>query len=594
MKSLQSLDTERAETCGIAGHRCVRLTLSRARALDLSLMVGVFVVALIPRWILLHQLDIITDESVYVPVGWLDVSLLAHGQIFSSSWLVNFEAPPLPKLFMGLAEGLAGYTQPSLATVQAARVPGAIVSSLTLALLYPLGKPIFGRWAALLGALCLALSPWYSYFGSIAYLDIYAASFVNLAFLTLWYARRRPRLYYLVGVLLGLGFASKYTAALAVPGMLAFLFYRYMVGEKTKLPWRMLGLTALVGLGALYLADPAIWVNPVVRLAESVGFQFGHAEQGHRTFFAGSYGGHVPPGAVFLILLVKISLFVVIPALLLLPWAIFRLIRYWRTPQAEDMPVVFGLCWLGGLLVPFSFLSIVVGTHYMLPLAAPICLMGAYALLRALPWAASRLVSVGSAGAPGAADKAAMGGTRQAIVSAMFQGLRSALAERGQETGYRGRLQMTMQVLILVIAAVALVVPHTVGLIRAPGAEGYTSELFASENGVLQVAYPDYADAVVWLHQHAHQDGKVGLVSLPGALDYWIPARQDLQTRAFPLYPVLPSAVAGYAYLVWPMHLIQRGYPPPSAWQGKTVHAIMGGATIYCFILAWNPANVTP
>lgn len=585
MKSLQSLDTERAETSGIAGRRRFRLTLSWARGVDLALMVGIFVVAFIPRWILLHQLDIITDESVYVPVGWLDVSLLGHGQIFSSGWLVNFEAPPLPKLFMGLAEGLAGYTQPSLATVQAARVPGAILSSLAVALLYPLGKPIFGRWTALLGALCLALSPWYSYFSSIAYLDIYAASFINLAFLTLWYAQRRPRLYYLVGVLLGLGFASKYTAALAVPGMLAFLFYRYRVVEKTKLPWRMLGLTALVGLGALYLADPAIWVNPVVRLAESVGFQFGHAEQGHRTFLAGSYGEHVPLGAVFVILFVKMSIFVFIPALLFLPWAIFRLMRRWHAPQTEDMPVVFGLCWLGGLLIPFSFLSIVVGTHYMLPLAAPVCLVGAYALLRALAWAASRLLRIGRAGTTGA--------TEQTTRCPIFQWLFLAGAERRQETRPR-RLQVAALVLVLLIATAALVVPHTVGLVRAPGAEGYTSEVFTSENGVLQVAYPDYADAVVWLHGHAHQDGKVGLVSLAGALDYWIPARQDLQTRALPLYPVLPDAVAGYAYLVWPMHLIQRGYPPPPAWRDKMVHAIMGGATIYCFILAWNPASVTP
>lgn len=565
MKSSFPIDAPLSALPGTPLPKRLRLRLSRSGWLDLALTVALFLVALVPRWLLLHQLDIVTDESVYVPVGRMDISLLARGQLLSPSWLINYEAPTLPKLFIGVATVLAGYSQPSYAMVQAARVPGALLSALALALLYPLGRPIFGRWPALLGALCLALSPWFSYFSSIAYLDIYAASFVNLAFLTLWYARQRPRLYLLAGSLLGLGFASKYTAALALPGIAVFLFYRYRLVERSRLPWRMLGLGALAGLGALYLADPAIWVNPVVRLAESIGFQFGHAETGHQTFFAGSYGGHVPPGAVFLILLVKMSLFVVIPALLFLPWALWHLARRGRCPRPEDLPVAFGLCWLGGLLLPFSFLSIVVGTHYMLPLAAPICLLGAYTLLRVLGWR-------------------------------LKPRLEAAPPSLPAQAGTSGRLSnpALAQVLVIAVAAVALVLPHALGLVNSPDAEGYTSEAFSSENRVLQVAYPGYADAVVWLHAHAHTPGNVGLVALPHALDYWMLARQDLQTNALPLTPATPDAIAGYTYLVWPMHLIQRGYLPPAAWQGKTVHAIMGGATVYCYILASNPASIGP
>src|SRR5262249_28909934 len=148
------------------------------------------------------------------------------------------------------------------------------------------------------------------------------------------------------------------TAALVLPGMAVFLLYRYRLVERERPPWRMLALGALAGLVTLYVADPPLWVNPVVRLAESIGFQFGHAEHGHNTFFAGSYSGHVPIGAVLLILLVKASVFVVIPALLFLVWALWRLARRRLAQRAEDLPVAFGLCWLGGLLLLFSFLSI--------------------------------------------------------------------------------------------------------------------------------------------------------------------------------------------------------------------------------------------
>lgn len=580
---------------------------------DLALMLLLALVAFVPRWVLLHQLDMVTDEAVYVPVGRLDVSLLAHGRLLAPEWLINYEAPALPKLLMGLAAALGGFVQPSLGMVQAARLPGAVLSALTLALLYPLGRPVFGRWPALLGALCLALSPWYSYFSSIAYLDIYAASFVSLAFVTLWYACQHPRLYLLVGVLLGLGFACKYTAALALPGILAFLWYQTRLGDGTgngqtrlsersggaqkRLPWRMLGLAALAGLAALYVADPPIWVNPVIRLADSIGFQFGHAEQGHRTFFAGSYGGHIPPGAVFLILLIKLSVFVVVPALLFLPWAALRLARLGRQQRAEDLPLAFGLCWLGGLLLPFSFLSIVVGTHYMLPLAAPVCLVGAYTLLRALTWAASRLLRARPAQMPPTEPQPASSQpqpAQHAPANLLATAAEAAGTRLAADSPPMRRLSRPVlaRVVALVLAGVLLVVPHALGLVSVPQAEGYTSELFPSENGWLQVAYPGYADGVEWLQAHARAPGTVGLVSLPDALHYWLAARQDLQSTRLPLRAATPTDVAGDAYLVWPMHLIQRGYPPPPAWQGKVVHAVTGGATTYCLILAWNPQSV--
>jgi hypothetical protein len=43
-----------------------------------------------------------------------------------------------------------------------------------------------------------------------------------------------------------------------------------------------------------------------------------------------------------------------------------------------------------------------------------------------------------------------------------------------------------------------------------------------------------------------------------------------------------------YDYLIWPMHLVQRGYALPPGWSAHIIHIVTGGSTIYCYILS-NP-----
>jgi hypothetical protein len=114
------------------------------------------------------------------------------------------------------------------------------------------------------------------------------------------------------------------------------------------------------------------------------------------------------------------------------------------------------------------------------------------------------------------------------------------------------------------------------------------------------VAYPGYRDGLLWLADHTSaQRSRVGLVGLENALgggNYgtsWYTYNSDLIAR-FQLTEVHPDDYnLSYDYLVWPMHLIQRGYTIPPVWQTRVVHTITGGATIYCYILARNPATIT-
>jgi hypothetical protein len=150
-------------------------------------------------------------------------------------------------------------------------------------------------------------------------------------------------------------------------------------------------------------------------------------------------------------------------------------------------------------------------------------------------------------------------------------------------------------VIVATLLIVALALPHLIGLVTVSDAEGYTSEIFPGENSTLQVAYPGYRDAVQWLASYTNKSAKVGLVvAVSPTLDKvfggqgvsWYDFNKDLPAR-FQLSEAHPGEKSySYDYLVWPMHLVQRGYAIPSQWHAHIIHIIKGGNTIYCFILA--------
>ena len=160
-------------------------------------------------------------------------------------------------------------------------------------------------------------------------------------------------------------------------------------------------------------------------------------------------------------------------------------------------------------------------------------------------------------------------------------------------TGYKPRFN-PLAALVLVLLAALLVTPHLVGLSTIYAAEGYTSEFFPGENTVLQVAYPGYREAVQWLaaHTKGNEMVKVGLIANAGTLSVdrdgvgWFIYNSDLPAR-FKLVEAHPEDTSfPYNYLVWPMHLGQRGDALPEPWRSHIVHVIIGGNTIYCYIMA--------
>ncbi|HET9980376.1 MAG TPA: glycosyltransferase family 39 protein [Ktedonobacterales bacterium] len=552
--------------------------------------VMLFVVAFIPRWSLAHTLDLVTDESTYIRIGRLDYTLLTTGHLTNPKWMINFEAPSLPKLLMGFGSLWAQQNRSPGDWLIGARIPGVILGALFIVLIYWLSRPIFGKLPALFGALALALSPWVAYFSAIAYLDSYLLGFVTLAILLTWHAARHPWLFVLVGVLLGLAFDSKYTAAFAVLPIGAYLAYYYAFRVHRRPP-RQIWLIPLMTLLAIYVADPAVWASPLDRLWDGIAFQWNHAARGHSVYLNGRVWDHVPPGEVVFILVAKMSLFICIPALLALPWALVRIIRARGAPNGRDERAAFAFFWLFGMLIPFGMLNIVVGTHYMLPLAPAVTCIGAWALLGACRWLGPRLITWGERSV--AAIRARTG-------SVVAGASRTAEAAPRWPAGLRAfftqtRARRLAAFALLLAACLAMTIPPLNGLLTVSQAEGYTSEWLDGENSSLQVAYPGYADGTQWVTDHTEGWVTVSLIGTPGSMDYWMMTRQYLYPERIRLdisNVILgeqyqpPSVPRGRPhYLIWPAHLIQREFPTLPNWRSKVVATIKGGSTIYCYII---------
>jgi 4-amino-4-deoxy-L-arabinose transferase-like glycosyltransferase len=542
------------------------------------------VIAFIPRLLLALQLDVYTDEPIYVAAGNGYFLLLKQLNITSSNWLYNNEHPAFAKLLMGMFIYVARHLH-TTNTLFPARLISVLLGTGLVVGIYALGRAPFGRTVALLAALSLAFSPWVAYFSGLAMLDMTMTALITLAYLLLWHAIRHPRLYALSGILIGLAGASKYPAALIVPAIFAFPIYYYAVlrrklspEQRPPLPWRWWLLSLCLIPVSFFLADPPIWLDPLHRLLKSLAFSLGHADAGHVTFWAGQVYTHVPPWMILYVLFAKVSAFVTLPALFFILFAVIQLGRFHFTrarsgthnAQGDSDAInaiastAFLFFWLVDALLLFSQLTILVGTHYYLPVAPPLFLAGACGLTLVVRFLAPRFLPV-RGDAPSAAGS-----------------VRSPLARLNWRAGA-----------LFALLALALVGPHLLGLVTIPDADGYTSEFFHGENSSLEVMYAGYHDADEWLMAHSKTGGTVGIVG-GSATVLWYIANPKVVGKFQFLVTTYGRKSYDYDYLVWPMNLLQRKWGPPADWKAHIVHQIMGGDTIYCVIMARNPSSLLP
>jgi hypothetical protein len=103
-----------------------------------------------------------------------------------------------------------------------ARITTAIIGTLSVLLVYQVGRRFFGKAVGVIAAAVLAVSVLHASYSHVAITDVPQTFFILAAYVPIHsvIVRSRPRDYALAGALIGLGVATKYLPALMVPTLL--------------------------------------------------------------------------------------------------------------------------------------------------------------------------------------------------------------------------------------------------------------------------------------------------------------------------------------------------------------------------------------
>src|SRR5580765_2734167 len=97
---------------------------------ELMITVMLALATLIPRLLLANQLDMVTDEIVYIHAGQIYQPLLQQLQFWSTSWQYNYEHPPVAKLLIGFSITINTALGHPLSDLFAGRLPSVLSSML--------------------------------------------------------------------------------------------------------------------------------------------------------------------------------------------------------------------------------------------------------------------------------------------------------------------------------------------------------------------------------------------------------------------------------------------------------------------------------
>jgi hypothetical protein len=236
-----------------------------------------------------------------------DMWLIAIGVGFK--YLIQLLTGTHPVEFLAFLRQATPPRYPNADFLIAARLPFALVTSISVVLIYILVRKLFGGPVAWLGAGLLALDPFYIYHSRVVTPDGLLASFMTLSILSfiVYLVCERSR-YYVVfsGLAAGLALLTKTPAVLLVP-MVVLLTVATGLWEIRKLdrPWsqtilRSLGdLVIWGGLALLifFCLWPIMWVAPVDTILRMAIKITDTTSGGWHQFFMGRYTKD--PGLLF-------------------------------------------------------------------------------------------------------------------------------------------------------------------------------------------------------------------------------------------------------------------------------------------------------
>lgn len=203
----------------------------RERVCDFIIVSVLFVFSILLRVHNYTELSAYPDELHY---SFYSFSILAH----NGSWPLVFmlSQPPLVPYLLAMVTYLFGGSLEVLRTVS------ILFSSMTVVVVYFLGKELFNRKVGVLSAILLCFCSYHILYGKILMLESTIIFFIFLSLYFFWKAQNEGKLRYAIaaGIFLGLANDTKYIGLLLYPVIILFVLW-------TKRRWEFIfGLKELM------------------------------------------------------------------------------------------------------------------------------------------------------------------------------------------------------------------------------------------------------------------------------------------------------------------------------------------------------------
>jgi 4-amino-4-deoxy-L-arabinose transferase-like glycosyltransferase len=182
---------------------------------DYLIVIGLFVISLSLRLYEYNKLPIYNDELIYSGFAF---NTLAHGWIWQPE---NMVEPPLFPYLIAIVtylfEGSFEYL----------RLIPILFGSLTVIVIYFLGKILYGRGAGFLSALFLSFSSYHILYSKILMMEALVIFFIFSSLYFFWksFENNELKSAYFSGILLGLALNTKWIALLVYPSLTLFLLW---------------------------------------------------------------------------------------------------------------------------------------------------------------------------------------------------------------------------------------------------------------------------------------------------------------------------------------------------------------------------------
>ena len=397
-----------------------------AERLRKSWPVLLFLLALIPRLPGL-RLFLTTDEPFFAHEAANVINAFLQGQFPGTYWHFYPGVTLIWLDGLGLAVGWAvarlvgATTQPFglyigqdiLDLMVAIRLPYALLTSLFVVAVYSLTRRLFDQRIALLGALFVALDPFFLAHSRVAHGDAAVTIFMAVSALALFVhlrtweppARRGYRWLVLSAVAGGLAALTKapgqFMAIFVV--LVAVLDWLVRSRQAGRPDWRLggqwlvrLALWAAVAAVVFVVLWPAMWADPAGTIARMLDETFGKVEAGHLVFFVGQPTLNPGPWFYPTVIAFRLTPITLMGAVLSLMVLVAGLIKQGRNPDASvgrwDNYRTATLLWFFVLvLLLFGSLSPKKQDRYLLPLFPFLDLLAAFAFVRIGEWASGRV-----------------------------------------------------------------------------------------------------------------------------------------------------------------------------------------------------------